>query len=65
MIDRMKLSKALEMLYQARWNVPRAADYCGLPHNEMKKILADEVSSGKLLLREWGLPTRIQLSLGL
>jgi len=65
MTDRLKLSEALEMLYLARWNVPRAADYCGIPNHEMKKIFAQEVESGKLLLREWGVPTRIQLSLGL
>lgn len=65
MIDRLKLSKALEMLYLARWNIPKAADHCGLPHEEMKKVFAEEVKSGKLLLREWGIPTSIQLSLGL
>ena len=53
------------MLYLARWNVPRASAHCGLPHHEMKKIFAEEVKGGKLLLREWGSPTAIQLSLGL
>lgn len=65
MIDRLKLSKALEMLYLARWNIPKAADYCGLQHDEMKEVFAEEVKSGKLLLQEWGIPTAIQLSLGL
>jgi hypothetical protein len=53
------------MLYTARWNVPRAADYCGLPHQEMKEIFAREVVGGELLPKEWGSPPAIQLSLGL
>lgn len=65
MIDRAKLREALEMLYIARWNIPRAADYCGIPHQEMKEIFAHEAKVGKLLPKEWGSPPAIQLSLGL
>lgn len=65
MRDRARLREALEMLYTARWNVPRAADYCGLPHQEMKEIFAREVVGGELLPKEWGSPPAIQLSLGL
>jgi hypothetical protein len=65
MIDRAKLHEALEMLYVARWNVPRAADYCGIPHQEMKEIFVREAVVGRLLLKEWGSPPAIQLSIGL
>lgn len=50
------------MLYTARWNIPRAADHCGLPHDRMKEIFAHEATVGGLLPREWGSPMAIQLS---
>jgi hypothetical protein len=65
MTDRVKLDHALDMLYTARWNVPQAASYCGLPHQEMKEIFAREATGGELLPKEWGSPPAIQLSLGL
>jgi hypothetical protein len=65
MNDQAKLREALEMLYTARWNIPRAADYCGIPHHEMKTVFAQEATVGRLLPKEWGYPPAIQLSLGL
>jgi hypothetical protein len=65
MIDRDKLRKSLSMLYTARWNIPQAADYCGLPHQEMKVLFAKEATVGGLLPKKWGSPPAIQLSLGL
>lgn len=65
MIDQNALTEALEMLYRARWNVPRAASHCGLPHHEMKRIFAEEVRSGKLPPQKWGVPNHTQLELGL
>jgi hypothetical protein len=65
MIDKTKLRKALEMLYVARWNVPTAADYCGISHHKMKAIFAEKAAVGELLPKEWGSPPAIQLSLGL
>lgn len=65
MNDSAKLSKSIEMLYLARWNVPKAADYCGLPNREMEKIFSERVRVGKLPLLEWGVPNPIQLHLGL
>lgn len=53
------------MLYVARWNVPRAASHCGIPNHEMERIFRAEVEMGRLLPQEWGVPTSIQLHLGL
>ena len=65
MTDRAELREALEMLYTARWNIPQAANHCGLPHQEMKEVFAREATVGGLLPKEWGSPPAIQLSLGL
>lgn len=64
-MDKLKLTEALEMLYLARWNVPRAALYCGLPHHEMERLFSAEVESGRLLPQKWGVPNHVQLDLGL
>lgn len=64
-MDQSALTEALEMLYSARWNVPRAASHCGLPHHEMKKIFSEKVKSGRLPLKKWGAPNPIQLHFGL
>ena len=65
MTDCAKLRESLEMLYTARWNVPRAALHCGLSPDEMETTFTEEVGSGRLLPQEWGCPTTIQLNLGL
>jgi hypothetical protein len=65
MTDKVKLNHALDMLYKARWNVPQAASYCGLPHQEMVDLFSKEATVGRLLPQKWGIPTAIQLSLGL
>ena len=33
---RPETRKAMEMLWSAKWNLPKAADYCGLTNKEMK-----------------------------
>ena len=33
---RPETRKSMEMLFSAKWNVPRAADNCGLTWKEMK-----------------------------
>jgi hypothetical protein len=65
MINRVKLREALEMLYTARWNIPQAANHCELSHQEMKEIFSREALVGGLLPQKGGIPTMIQLSLGL
>lgn len=64
-MDGTELTEALEMLYHARWNVPRAASHCGLPHHEMERLFSAEVESGRLPPQKWGVPNPVQLDLGL
>ena len=33
---RIKTRESMEMLFRAKWNVPKAADHCGLTVKEMK-----------------------------
>jgi hypothetical protein len=33
---RLKTREAMEMLFHAKWNVPKAATHCGLTVKEMK-----------------------------
>ena len=33
---RPETRKAMEMLWSAKWNLPKAADHCGLTNKEMK-----------------------------
>lgn len=47
-----ELKKSLEMLYTARWNVPRAASYCGIPNPEMEKLFREKLLGGKLPLQK-------------
>jgi hypothetical protein len=65
MTDREKLDRSLDMLYKAKWNVPQAAAYCGLSHQEMMDLFSREATVGRLLPQKWGVPTTIQLDLGL
>jgi hypothetical protein len=65
MTDKVKLNHALDMLYKAKWNVPQASAHCGLSHDEMMKLFSHEATTGRLLPQKWGIPTAIQLSLGL
>ena len=65
MTDREKLDRSLDMLYKAKWNVPQAAAYCGLPHQEMMDLFSREATVGRLLPQRCGVPTAIQLDLGL
>ena len=65
MTDREKLNRSLDMLYRAKWNVPYAAAYCGLPHQEMADLFSEKMGVGGSLPQGWGVPTCIQLSLGL
>jgi len=30
-------TKSMQMLYSCKWNIPKAASYCGLSWDEMKK----------------------------
>lgn len=62
MIDGLKLLESIEMLYLAKWNIPTAANHCGLSNKEMKRIFSEKVKVGKLPLLEWGAPNPIQLS---
>jgi hypothetical protein len=65
MTDREKLDRSLDMLYKAKWNVPQAAAYCGLPHQEMMDLFSREATVGRLLPQKWGISTAIQLDLRL
>jgi hypothetical protein len=65
MTDREKLDRSLDMLYKAKWNVPQAAAYCGLPHQEMMDLFSREATMGRFLPQKWGIPTAIQLDLRL
>lgn len=38
MSTRPETKKSLEMLFAAKWNLPRAADNCNLSNKEMKII---------------------------
>jgi len=33
---RVETRKSMEMLFNAKWNLPKAAAYCNLTHKEMK-----------------------------
>lgn len=33
---RPETRKSMEMLWSAKWNLPKAADHCGLTNKEMK-----------------------------
>jgi len=33
---RPKTRESMEMLFTAKWNLPKAAEYCGLSYKEMK-----------------------------
>jgi hypothetical protein len=39
--SKAELSEALELLFTARWNIPRAARHSGLTDDEMKSIFAE------------------------
>ena len=43
-----QLKKSLEMLYTARWNVPRAASHCGIPNSDMEKLFRKKLIDGEL-----------------
>ena len=32
----LKVQESLEMLFKAKWNIPKAADNCGLTQRDMK-----------------------------
>ena len=63
MTDKDKLNHSLEMLYKAKWNVPQASAYCGLPHQDMINLFSKEATVGRFLPQKWGVPIAIQLSL--
>jgi hypothetical protein len=35
---RPKTREAMEMLFAAKWNLPKAAEYCNLTHKECKIV---------------------------
>ncbi len=35
---RPETRKAMEMLFAAKWNLPKAAEYCNLTHKECKIV---------------------------
>jgi hypothetical protein len=44
--------KAMEMLYNAKWNIPQAAKHCGLSNKEMK-ITFNEYCRLNPITRDW------------